>query len=187
MKPQVFLDMDGVICDFDAGYLKHFGWKDSTHASISTWSWPVDKYKEENPGKTEIDFWHEFDFLFWAQLPKTKEADVILGMVKKYQPTILTTVAIHSPGVFDGKASWLRKHLKNYYYEGRVCICTGAKHRIAAPGKLLIDDSQDNYDRWLDAGGEAILVPRPWNSNRGKSVYNEIRWGLSEWEEKHGL
>jgi hypothetical protein len=32
---------------------------------------------------------------------------------------------------------------------------------------LLIDDNEDHYYKWMDAGGWAVLFPAPWNSNDG--------------------
>lgn len=182
---RIFLDMDGVICDFNRGYLEHFGWTESCEA-VRTWGWPVDKYKTENPGKTEGDFWREFGFLFWAQLHKTKEANVILCLVKKFRPVILTTAALYSPGVYDGKASWLRRHLPEYYNEGRFLI-GGTKHQLAGPDKLLIDDSEANCIDWCANGGKAIMVPRPWNKRRGESVYNAVRHGLQIGGDTYGI
>lgn len=178
---QVFLDMDGVICDFTQGLIDRFGF-DFTPSAVTHWGYSIERYKEAYPGKTESDMWQALDFLFWAQLKPTVEADVILGMVKKFRPVILTSAALSSPGVFDGKASWLRRHVPEYYNEGRILI-GGTKHQLAGPDKLLIDDCEANCDDWQAHGGKAILVPRPWNRNRGCSVYNEIRHGLQVWEE----
>ena len=37
------------------------------------------------------------------------------------------------------------------------------KHFCARPDALLIDDSDHNVEAFLAHGGQAILVPRPWN------------------------
>jgi len=37
------------------------------------------------------------------------------------------------------------------------------KEKLAAPCRLLIDDRSENVKAFRDAGGSAILVPRPWN------------------------
>ena len=36
---------------------------------------------------------------------------------------------------------------------------------MAAPGVLLIDDSDKNCEKFVQHSGHAILFPRPWNSN----------------------
>ena len=48
-------------------------------------------------------------------------------------------------------------------------IFTGAKKFIAGPGRWLIDDKDANVEAFRAAGGQAITVPRPWNSEHGKS------------------
>jgi hypothetical protein len=39
------------------------------------------------------------------------------------------------------------------------------KHFACRPTTLLVDDGDHNVREWRAAGGPAILVPRPWNTN----------------------
>lgn len=39
------------------------------------------------------------------------------------------------------------------------------KSCLAHPDSILIDDCDENVDKFNDAGGKAILVPQDWNSS----------------------
>jgi hypothetical protein len=75
-------------------------------------------------------------------------------------------------GCIVGKAWWVDKHLPNY---SRRLILTNRKDIFSGPGRVLIDDRDDNIGDWIDAGGAGILVPRPWNAthsaSRNESAY----------------
>jgi len=58
---------------------------------------------------------------------------------------------------------WVKEHLSRYYKQ--LIITMAPKHLLAKPDTLLIDDKDENVEGFWDAGGKAILVPRPWNSN----------------------
>jgi len=173
---QVFLDLDGVIVDFAQGCIDHFN-IDTTPEAFQSWGSIYDFVQPMDIA----DFWKSLDYNFWFNLKMTPEALVILEMVKKYKPVILTMAAYSSPGVYNAKADWIKEHLPEYFNSGRYLI-GGTKHQIAERSKLLIDDSQANCEDWSANGGHAILVPRPWNKDRGKSVYNAVRHGLNLFE-----
>jgi hypothetical protein len=44
------------------------------------------------------------------------------------------------------------------------CMFGSAKHLMAKPDVLLIDDLQKNVDKFIDAGGQAVCVPSNWNT-----------------------
>jgi hypothetical protein len=63
----------------------------------------------------------------------------------------------------------------------RVLIANGhtAKASVAGPGKILIDDKNENIDEWEAAGGIGILYPRPWNRLAGNPLPLEyLRFSL---------
>ena len=65
---------------------------------------------------------------------------------------------IESP---TGKWAWIRDNLPIYLK--RTIITQAPKHLLARPDTLLIDDKDENVDGFREAGGKALLIPRPWN------------------------
>jgi hypothetical protein len=60
-------------------------------------------------------------------------------------------------------------------------VFTSAKHKlVSGPDCVLVDDSDKHCNAWTAAGGYAILVPRPWNSQHRAVGCEEsvIRRGL---------
>jgi len=76
------------------------------------------------------------------------------------------------PGAYSGKYEWVCRNAPRL--KGRL-ILADAKEAVAGPGKLLIDDRDENVDRWVwPGGGVASLVPRAWNrSHRYRHVAAE--------------
>jgi len=134
-----FCDMDGVIADLVLGLERLVG-KD-----------PV------TPGTWDIDF--NFESLaasWWADLPKMREADRLIGM----SDYILTVCA--SGEAFDGKKRWIRKRYPRL--ESKMICLTGTEKHILANGNRLFDDRPSTIVDWRKHGGIGILVPRRWNN-----------------------
>ena len=158
---QIFLDMDGVIVNFEAGVRELYG----VDWHPTEWKIP---YKEW--GTTFESFWDSVDNKdFWAGLPWHDDGKRIQAIVEPFKPTILS--ASFLDGATAGKMAWLRQNYPDTMKDGqrRVLIANGkeAKAAVAGLGKILIDDNNDNIDEWTEAGGIGILFPRPWNRLAG--------------------
>lgn len=167
MDYKVFLDLDGVIADFDGAVIKHLD-LDITHEQISDW-WALNRAFSRKMMRetTHEDLWGMLPVDLFANLRFTKEAKMILTLVDPYKPCIITMppgVAFRA-GDAGYKEKWIAMNMHHYYKEGRYLIGM-AKHLVAGPGKLLIDDSDRNCAAWREEGGAAILFPRPWNEHR---------------------
>lgn len=104
-------------------------------------------------------------YKFWAELEKTEEADKIVDLVVK-KVGVKNMCFLSSPcrtiGCMDGKKRWLLDHYQ--HLAGQV-LFGNKKEFCANPEHLLIDDYDENIKKFREAGGQAILFPRPWNSN----------------------
>jgi hypothetical protein len=157
MFKQLFLDMDGVIVDFDAGVRRKY------HVDWYPTEWKIPYAKFGTDFKT---FWAGLDSgVFWNRLPWTKDGKRIQAIVEPMRPVILTAAAM--PFAVPGKLMWLKREYPAAIKDRRVLICNGhaGKAAVAGPGKILIDDKNENIDEWEKAGGMGILYPRPWNRN----------------------
>ncbi len=162
MNKIIFLDMDGVLCDFSGGACRLFGW-DATARHKYGWDfW-------EGFGYTEADFHAgiiKAGEPFWAGLDELPHARQI------YDHCLATGAAVmfaSSPtrefsGV-RGKYEWLVK-LTGKPNVGRQFIPILLKELLAGPNRLLIDDKDENVEAFRSAGGSAILFPQPWNARR---------------------
>jgi hypothetical protein len=156
MFKQIFLDMDGIFVDFDAGVREKYNVQD-WHPT--EWKIP---YKEW--GTTFKEFWDSLDFTnFWEWLPWTEDGKRIVSIVEPFKPTILTAAVL--PYASTGKIQWLNREWPDVMKDKRLLIAAGhaAKAAVAGPDKILIDDKDENIEEWEAAGGIGILYPRPWN------------------------
>lgn len=165
MKYRIFLDLDGVMRDWDAGIWKLFHIEDPWGDEPRGWNDIQDFICES----CEIDkgqFWAAQDYDFWRSLPYTKEA---LGVAEAVRDAALSgeverVVLLTSPSMDSagGTQAWIRKNLPDFF-RAKQYLIGPAKDACANPTALLIDDSDANCSKFRLAGGDTILFPRPWN------------------------
>lgn len=152
---RIFLDMDGVIVDFDGEVNRRFGRVSNPHE----WEYLY----EQDFGMTAKEFWNKCDDDFWRSLEFTKEAvDIFYALQSR---DLIDRVCILSKPVshaYQGKADWIKKNLPQLYYNKQFLLGPN-KDWCANPNALLIDDNEDHCRDFIKAGGEAFLFPRPWN------------------------
>lgn len=162
----VYLDCDGVFADFVTGILAALDYPFDGHDS-----WPWGRVFDIFPliGTN----WAEASKLctadFWAGLPWMSDGQRIRDEVwKRFRPdeTMLLTKPMDHDDSYTGKAQWVTREMPELRH--RLVPTHIAKSEFAFDWNcLLIDDSQENVDAFNNAGGAAILVPRPWNQNDG--------------------
>lgn len=156
----IFVDLDGVLCDFVGAACKAHG---KCVDDVTQWDfykpWGISKSKFWAPMGGRA-WWEKIEAYPWA-------GDVVSLIAATGLPFTICSTPCVSPGCLSGKVAWLYKHLghgcRNY-------VLTPKKELLAAPGRLLIDDCDDNCQKWDAAGGESILFPQPWNNNRKIAV-----------------
>lgn len=155
---QVFLDIDGVLADFVGGVCKRLN-AANPYDNICNWGeFDIVKLLGVEPHF----FWSQLGYAFWRSLRPTDEYLRILNAVHDFTDNIvLCTSPCKTIGCMDGKEEWVRLYLPN---NADSIVFSRQKWRLAAPGKLLIDDCERNCFLWEVGGGKAILVPRRWNS-----------------------
>lgn len=157
-----YLDMDGVLVDFANAAIAAFDAK-IPRADVR-WDFPKDLGFRHGG---DPDFWGKLGREFWATLPWTAEGRGLLaGLESLFNESIclVSTPADGSPDCREGKADWVERNTPAY----RRRLFLGAeKFRLASPWKVLIDDHEPNVEAFAAHGGQAVLVPRPWNSRRG--------------------
>jgi hypothetical protein len=164
LKPICYLDLDGVVADFHRGWIAlhdvPLAYSDLTYDFPTQVGLPT----FDNP-----HFWAVLTYDFWVGLAMTPDADEILKIIEAHFPAdqVVVLSRVHDSGDSKvaaasaaGKIAWIGKHMPKYrdrYFVG----CP--KWAAAGPGKVLVDDLELSVDPFVEAGGRAILVPRPWN------------------------
>lgn len=156
-----FLDMDGVIADFVGGVCAAHG-KSSPYEDLNNHGvWDM----ESLWGMSAREFWAPCNNNpeFWDSLSKTHDADLIVEtVVSRFgvdNVAILTSPSM-DPQCVPGKRRWIRRR---YPYLEKQMLFGSAKHFLAGPKRVLIDDRSKNIDDFEKAGGSVVCVPRLWN------------------------
>ncbi len=157
----VYLDMDGVLANFHKGVYDIFKQPYKYNTSLSTWNF-WENWEEET---TRDDVNNKCDTNFWATLDWMHDGYDIYKEIVKYfkaeQIYILTNPVVGGAGTATGKMLWVEKHLPGFIK--RTIITQASKSLLAKSNTLLVDDNDSYTKEFIAAGGDAILVPRPWN------------------------
>ena len=130
---QIFVDMDGVLADFDAHYEAVFGVRPDKITDNVDWS-AVRVVQD-----------------FYLNIPPMADLTALWAVLGKHRPIILTGVPRSVAEASDNKRAWARKHL-GPGVEVRCCR-SREKYQHANPGDLLIDDWEKYKHLWVGAGG----------------------------------
>src|SRR5215217_2328887 len=130
---QLFVDMDGVLADFDRHYENLFGVRpDKTTNNVD---WKLIRRTKD----------------FYLNIPPMPDLPELWGRIAKYNPIVLTGIPWSIAEAADNKRAWGRKHL-GVDVEVRCCPSRD-KCLHAAPGDILIDDWEKYRSLWGARGG----------------------------------
>jgi hypothetical protein len=146
---KVYLDMDGVIADFDQRFRDLSGME------------PRDF--ENKYGKKA--FWNLIDeenkIKFWVGIPEMPGAKALVDYVKKYNFELLTSPSAKKQS-YLGKILWVRNHIGSVFpSKPRINFKKAKEKHLVKPQltktDILIDDREDTIERWNAAGGTGIV------------------------------
>lgn len=162
MIERVFLDMDGVMCDFITPAMALHG------SLITSDEWPLGVFSAETVlGIDSDEFWKPINaagYHFWRRLPAYPWLPELLREIQAIGVEIvISTTPGPDPHCPAGKRLWLDQHMP---FDAPVMF-GHRKELLARPGALLIDDNDKNCDGFRAAGGSAVLFPQRWNRNHG--------------------
>lgn len=165
MRNICFLDMDGVLVDTEAGVRALHGDETAKHV-----------FGQQGVMLPEAEIFRWVNEDWWVDLPWSEDGHEILhacelafGDGAVYICSKPTTLA--HPATLVGKLRWIEKHCPKYLNQ---YVLTRQKWDLASPDKWLVDDSEENCDRFAANGGHSVLVPRPWNRNAGLNTVDYI-------------
>lgn len=138
-KYKIYVDMDGVLVDFDGGYEKLTGM--TTRAA-----------DEKGP---EF-FWKPISKAgakWWITLNWMPDGKQLWDYVKKYNPELLSAPSREEASKM-GKRVWVKRELPGVKL---ILKSADKKQEFASPNSILIDDREKNIEQWKSAGGVGIL------------------------------
>lgn len=129
----LFVDLDGVLADFDTHHQNIFNWRPRKVDDNVDWA-----AVRAVPN-------------FYLDMPMLTDAPALWGYISHHNPTVLTGVPAFVEEASENKRAWVRKNLGENV---PVITCRSSeKWQHASPGDVLIDDWEKYQKRWLKAGG----------------------------------
>ena len=148
-EPNIYLDMDGVVADFDKRFEDLSGMLPQAY---------VDKHGL-NAFWDLIDEKHKV--AFWRGIELMPGAVELVKFVSQYPYQMLTAPSVKKQSVI-GKGLWVKDKVGTLYPSKPKVFYRKAKEKHMVKPELtkndiLIDDRADTIGRWAGAGGTAIL------------------------------
>jgi len=172
--PYLFLDMDGVQCDFFTAWAQ---WHNKKFGMDH-----VERYKDigskeqrEQSIKELTSEGPEFVEQFFANLePLPNFVKLFKWLNDNKIPYIILSAPLrgNNEASARGKTKWLEKNHPGYARYGQP-IYRGDKERMATKGgvnNVLVDDHKKNIEAWDNAGGIGVL----YRDNNVKSAIEEL-------------
>lgn len=132
---RLYLDCDGVLADFDGGFLKRFGTPSRDYEA------------QQGPNIFWRDLQEEDEF--YRRLPVLTGAKEFVMNVRHHRPIILTGCPLGT-WAHGQKIDWAAEHFPSI-----PMICTRSKDKrlFCEPGDVLVDDWLKYRDLWEGVGG----------------------------------
>jgi hypothetical protein len=138
---KIFLDMDGVLCDF----ILHF--KNSFGVELKQGEYIQGKYIY--PKIKSVPHW-------WKDIPWMPDGKYLLNKCRQFSNDVclLTTPAYENsvPTCKQDKIDWVKKEIGDI-----EVIFSFHKEQYASQTSILIDDKKENTNKFNDAGGIGIF------------------------------
>lgn len=140
MTKRIYLDLDGVMADFDAHFPAVFGLEHRRMADDAMW-----RKINSHPS-------------YFRDMPPCPGALDFFAAIEHLSPIILTACpkSNYAHAAIQ-KREWVREHLSRDLI---VLPVMGGRNKLLfmhAPGDILIDDFERNTEVWEAAGGTSIL------------------------------
>ena len=154
----LFVDLDGVLADFDKGYKELTG-VTTKHADAQGKEefWGLFRNNLNDKNIEEEDYWVNLEWM--------SDGKELWDYVKEHKPYILSAPStdqtipreerykLHNNSSMRGKNTWGQRldNMKKMYFRPAKL-----KADYAGPNKILIDDRKDTIDMWNQKGGIGI-------------------------------
>lgn len=165
MKEKIFIDLDGVLANFELG--------------VHKLGFDLQRIMNSNDNKKKGFLWSTIrkNPQFWYELELMDDALLLWDYFKHKDIHILTGIPI-TFGKEDfekvklAKINWVKKNLQ-LHDEKIICCATSKKPSFMVNNyhNILIDDTTKNISNWMNAGGTGILHK---NTEKTLTLYNKL-------------
>lgn len=171
-EPIVLVDMDGVLCDFVGQAYRACGVPEFAIAALES---QITEWGDvhEPLGLTRDEMWGHIDTMgedFWGYMPWRETGQDVIRRAEQMGTVYLASSPSRLPESRSGKYRWVQRELPDYAHR---LILIKDKHLLAGANRVLIDDNPHNCQAFIDAGGQALLVPHHYNK---KSTLKRLRF-----------
>ena len=166
---QVFVDMDGVICDYQSSIADLFNCHDVYDNPANLGIFSLATILQRDYGISKAEFYKARGPDFYSKLNWTPEGPEILNLLEKKfgkKNCFILSAPGFNPCDYAGKAQWIIDNIPDYMYQKRFLLSSN-KSLLANANRLLVDDKDTNVSEFIQAGGAGFLVARLWNAKFG--------------------
>jgi hypothetical protein len=179
-----YLDMDGTLVDLVGGVLRLYDVDPALADQVFGWDGIHKVVNAHNPHGyrvTNATMWATVDHAgpgFWADLKPYPWAADLYSLCAGAGPVVAMTTVI-GPHAAAGKMAWIAKHLPArtrfaLVGEEGAPVGEGAKHLLARPTAILVDDAPHYCHDFQSSGGLAFQWPAPWNGGCVSHLTHEM-------------
>lgn len=172
MVKQIFLDLDGVIANWDKSALRLLGLERDLETQRRIME--AEDLTSFHPEVYDmirdvgLDFWENIEPFPWAERLYKDLSNIAQVSFLTSGGNYAKRGAKFVADACNGKLHWLEKH-----FPYGTAIFTNAKYQCARPEALLVDDNRDNINRFIENGGVGFLWPLHYHIENGTVSYDE--------------
>lgn len=153
---RVWLDMDGVLADFDKKAIEMFNGIDPEVFDITYGQDEFWRILNSNPN-------------FFRELEPMEDAFELYNAVKNFKHGIITGIPKDMDAGSNQKLEWAKQHFP--LIDTVICCRARHKNEYCIPGDILIDDRSVYIKQWVSVGGYYIL-----HKTAKKSIWQLRTW-----------
>jgi len=197
MNVQIYLDMDGVLTDFESFLIEFvFANKEELEEKLQAKIVKTDCLDSlrSSLGVKWYQLTAGLEKSFWEEMPYLEGAKDFLKYLGSMDEFIILSTPASSKNSREGKIAWIQRELgenqkfiiqpyKERFVKNDLHV---PSNKLRNPGfcKLLIDDTPRVLEKWVDSGGLGILFDGDYSilRDRCESVFDSQVSGLPERE-----
>jgi 5'(3')-deoxyribonucleotidase len=180
IKKQIFVDLDGVVADWEKRAIEILGMDFNSTINYLKCGGDLEDicdihFWEILDKKSEL-FWNELNLFPWAY-------EMIEKLQELGQVSFLSSggnIYRRPVGVGNasfGKTLWISEKFREYNIP---LILTKHKYFCAGSNSILIDDTPNKINEFVEYGGHGFLFPHPYKILDGDLKFDDVMTGLEE-------